>query len=352
MTISPLHNNLSSNKNVVILAPPCGDIEQSVARAFRVLGWGANVITYGDIRPRHFIERTNLSLSPESRQNAIQQDFNAVIKAQLLPLAEEVKPSIILVLKGHRLDEKSTIIIKKLGVPIITWAYDSLSRCLEMSDIISISTHTFYIDGGDVPEGVDNATWLPLGYDETIFKADPDMYPEYDVLFVGTLGKCYSRRRHFLKLLSNSRLVHDWKVAFIGTTGKRINDWRLNLNPLINWIGKRVSIEELAFYASKAKICINIHQDDGIKPINPMFFALPATGACQFVENKAYFSNWMKTGEYVSFDDDNFLETLYSVLTNENLRVNTAKSGMDCAIEKHTYVERVRCMCSILGRII
>jgi spore maturation protein CgeB len=204
------------------------------------------------------------------------------------------------------------------------------------------------MDRGDLPPGDPRSMWLPLGYDDALYHPT-DASRDIDILFIGQIGKLYSRRQAYLQRLSRSPLTRNWRVAFIGTTGTRLFDRGVRLGSGLEWVAKRLPEAEFARYIARSRICVNILQDDGIEPVNPTFFAIPATGACQVTERRAHLSSWLKPGvEYVDFERDHFLETLEALLGDSARCAMVSDRGQQAVVGRHTYVHRIR---TILERL-
>ncbi|MBL0225451.1 MAG: glycosyltransferase [Geobacteraceae bacterium] len=270
----------------------------------------------------------------------------------LFPFIAANKPSLLLILKGSLVDKDNIQHLKNSSIPIVTWTYDSLERWPDQKSALELADYSFYVDGGDLPPGDKRAHWLPLGYDESIFSNQNISAIDCDILFVGSIKNLmYDRRRFFLRELVASRFAIEQKVTFIGTTGSRLNDWAFRFSSRSNILWKnRVPIAELAGHVSRAKICINIHQDDGLQSINPMFFAIGGAGSCQLAEKSTYFAQWLKLGsDYEEFEDSNFLESIEKLLKDDEYRLHIAKTGQITVSTHHTMTRRVENIIKTLG---
>jgi len=335
-------------RNVLIIGPDTGGIPQSVTKAFRNLGWDADLFAYSPPHMSFFKLAINrLVVDPNSNKAAI-NSFNESLRKGAIPLLKQKKFDFFLIVKGNYLDDDNKEIISNTKIPIILWTLDSLSRAPYQKNIADMAARTFYVDGGDIP-GNDGgkSSWLPLGYDRDLYHPGLCFGKNMDVLLIGTVGGYYKRRLEILNKIAKSDLSKKWRCGFIGSTGTLTGTmslyfhYKIRQTGTVQWISRRVSADELAKAISGSKICINIHQDDGITPVNPMFFAIPGTGTCMLAENKKHLHQWLKVGEeYVEFEDDDLLITIERLLNADKEREGIAYRGYEASL-KHTFESRV-----------
>lgn len=341
-------------KQVFIVGPETGNIPQSVAAAFKQKGWEARLFTFAPLRRQHLYQIAIGLLHDPHCRKAMVRAFNDLLREQVLPHLCSRKIDFLLILKGDCLDADNRDSLIRCNVPIITWTLDSLSRAPYQKLLGEISRHIFYIDGGDVPTNDKSASWLPLGFDDTIYRPHREISKDLDILLIGKLGYRYRRREQFLRQLHNSSLVHRINCGLIGSTGVVSGNLFLYLNhslrkkPGVVWLSRRIPAEQLACQIARAKVCINVHQDDGSMPINPMFFAIPATSTCQVAEQKPYLHQWLEPGkDYVEFKDEEFLDVLALLLSDEKKLATLSQNGYE-ASRFHTYANRVDSLVAVL----
>lgn len=329
---------------IIIIAPVCGGIAQSVANAFSREGWAATLLLYGS-PPQSLLQRmANKFLTFD---DTFKIEFNTLLRQHVLPSIKSLNPRALLVMKGSYLDCDISEALQDLQIPLISWTFDSLARCPEQIDITKVSKHVFYMDGVDGAMLQTPATWLPLGFDETLYHPKSSgSGKDIDILFVGTVSAIYSRRKRFLMDICASELGKTCRCAFIGSTGSLAGNMMLNLRFMrgsMEWIARRVDARNLGNYIANSRLCINIHQDDGGMPVNPLFFAIPGSGTCQMAENTSYLHQWLIPGrEYVPFEDDTFLETLVHCFSNPVEYDSIRANGHETVLGHHTFRNRVR----------
>ena len=325
-----------SRPRALILAPPLPGIAGGIRDAFTALGWEAELVQYqAVVRQRGWRRLVGVDYE---KQRA--EFFNLTLREEVLPrLKSPTAPQFFLILKGAALESDNREALRTSGVKSALWTYDSLYRLPRQDDLRELVDRVFYMDGDDARD--EKSLWLPLGFDPSLYQSATGQ-PGYDVLFVGRMGRGYEGRKRYLARLAKSGVVRRHAVAVIGSTGSRWGDWRLGLGKHIRRIAGHLPPAEYAREIARAKVCINIHQDDGGRPVNPTFFAVPGAGVCQVTDNRDYLSRWLTPNyDYVPAREAQLEETIENLLRDETLRSCIARQGYQSAIANHTFRARL-----------
>lgn len=198
---------------------------------------------------------------------------------------------LILILKGHKLNRKSELALKDCNFNKLQWTIDTVERWPGQASLFSQMDMVFFQDGSDIslhPKGV----WLPLGFDASLFTYNPKK--EIDILLIGNVELPFylKRRQCFINIAPLAK--KGYKVVYAGNLPYR--DKELQRIFLVNGVKifKRLPLNKYADLIGKSRICVNIHQDDGGMAINPMFFAIPASGGLQLTDDYEYLQNWLE----------------------------------------------------------
>jgi hypothetical protein len=330
--------------SVSVVGPDCGNIAPGIVGAFDALGCKAEAFVYGRFEAEWMGVRVVRRITDPGYEARIAQSFNVSLCAAL-----QRKPDLLLVLKGDALSDTSKGRLTESRSIVLSWALDSLSRCPAQASIWPWARHAFVVDGGDAGAAGKAAVWLPLGYDETIYK--PGAPKDIDVLFLGRLGKRYSSRRRYLNCLATSGLSRRYAIAFIGDRENRV----LNLSLIgaarsLRWVAGCLAEPDLARYIARSRICINVFQDDGVAPINPMFFAIPGSRTCQLTPDRDYLGGWLKPGvEVATFPDGKLVDCLDRLLSDPATVADESEAGFQKAAGAHTYKHRVQTLLGAMG---
>lgn len=332
-------------KRVIIVAQGRSIQGTAIERAFRRLGWQTRLVQYGYVTEWTLWQRLFNRASRSYGAWYLARAFNDSLRREVLP-GLDAGADLILFVKGEALAADVRAALARVDVPVVLWTLDSVSRFPAQMSVAPLATRTFVIDGGDVSgEGI---TWLPIGFDDELYRPGRGE-PELDVLFAGNLNEpYYSGRRAALCELAQSSLPARFACGYVGSTGNRRQDRRLLRGQPLRWFG-RVSPEAYGQLIARARIVVNIHQDDGSQPINPLFFGIPGARVCQVAESRPYLAGWLSRGDdYVAFPPGEMVPTVEHLLVHESERARVAAHGYRSAHAAHTFVQRVR---SILDRV-
>ena len=330
-------------RTAFVVFPPCGSIALSVARGLKAHGISPHLFQYGAVSHPSQAWRAATGVLDPQRRGEIRASFNQVIREAILPALELERPDIVLFLKGDVLDRDVHEALSSAGIRIVCWAYDSLSRCPEQLSAMDLASRVFVMDGADVATVAGHAEWLPLGFDAGFYYPSDTGHKDIDVLLVGSLMRLYKRRRSFLHRLGASALARHRRCVLVGSTGTRFGDAMLRVPETIEWASPRLPEADLARLVSRAKICVNILQDDGKQPVNPLFFGIPGAKVCEAAEAAPHLSRWLTPGvQYLAVDETTFIDRFEELLEDEEQRETIAAAGFAEARRAHTYDERLR----------
>lgn len=315
-------------------------VAEPIVRGFEQQGWICQQFVYSMPRISPTIVGLRKLVDPMVERKLLAAEYNHVIRNELVLALQDYPPDLLLVMKGHHIDHDNYQAIRNSGVPVFLWFYDSQERFTHQGDLVPLAKKVYVIDHQDIED--DRYSWLPLGYDEEVYRPD-DADPTLDILFIGKLEpRYYPTRRRYLLELVNSDLPQRYRVGSIGTTGSRLRDRTLGIKPPFQWLAPRLQPDQYATRIARSKIVINIHQDDGEMPVNPMLFGVSGCRVCQVVERREYLSKWMTPGkDFIPVTPETYLSTLEKLLQDDKLRINVAKAGYQAAI-KHTFLERIK----------
>jgi hypothetical protein len=287
---------------------------------------------YGPLS-RFFLIRLVLKFSKNIIKKSNEVSFNKIlIKVHKYNLKHNL--DIILIIKGHTLTRRTEEILRTINVKKIQWTIDTIERWPGQASLLPYMDKVFFQDGSDVRLHR-NGKWLPLGFDESLFKYNTDK--EIDILMIGNVKlPFYSKRREcFVRLAFLAS--EGYKVCFAGSTLDKtlLSVFKSNGVKILG----RQKFKTYADIISRAKICVNIHQDDGGEAINPMFFAIPATGGIEMTDDYDYLKTWLKPSQhYFPTTPDTISEDILALLPKTCLPYNLSNSVM----LNHSYYARAK----------
>lgn len=338
---------VAGRPSVAIICPGPTLQGGALQRAFEQLGWRAEIFVYGEIGRRQLLSRALGKLSGRYRRAYVALAFNAVLFERLLRRHREARFDLVLIIKGDWAAPFIGPRLAELDAKVVLWTLDSLGRASFQNSLRPYVDQAYYMDGGDALAHA--GTWLPLGYDGTLFHPRPSA-KDLDVVFVGNCGgAAYESRRHYYRLLLESELPREYRCLHLGAAPSDANGHQRDVGGALPSTGF-VSVKEYAAVIARARLAINVHQDDGVRPVNPSFFSIPGCKTCQLVEDRSYLHRWLEPGtHYIPFGKDDFLEQVRTALHAGDVVSQTAERGYLAATAAHTYRARVETMTRALG---
>lgn len=272
--------------------------------------------------------------SKDARLRKIEEQFNNTILL-LQKKNKEEEFDLIVFIKGHFLNKNALNVLKTIKAKKILWTIDSLERFPGQASLFPYVDKIYVQDGTDKNKAK-NIQWLPLGFDDQLFKEAIDK--EFDVLLVGNLALPFYRTRREYLLEASKLAIEGYKVAFAGSNLSK-GDKDVMKKRGVLFLG-RLPLKEYAEVISKSKVCINIHQDDGGKAINPLFFAIPAVGSLQVTEERNYFKQWLEpTISYFPLRKEELNENIKDLLKSG---IRLSNEVVNKVREEHSYKGRAK----------
>lgn len=335
-----------SPRKVLIVGPSTCNTVASVARAFERLGWRPVLQPYRLVNSVPYLRLVALISRLKLRAWWEAMLFNRFVRNTVWPALDAQPPQLILFFRPLALTRANQARLSAVGVPVVTWATDSLSRYGRYAARWTFATRNYVFDGADECAG--SSTWVPLGFDDELFQ--PVESQEWDILFVGRLFvRLYDlRKRFFERLLSWEALSHH-RVAWAGAASRQ-------LKPLVNLAKQRgvvtwgdLDMPTLAKAIATSKICVLVHQDDGAQPVNPLLFAIAGCRSCLVTDRRDYLQRWLVPHrDFVPVGLEDFHAQLYLLTQHPRTCTAIAEQGFQAA-QQHTWLRRVATLLADLG---
>ncbi|MBI4019241.1 MAG: glycosyltransferase [Candidatus Aenigmarchaeota archaeon] len=270
---------------------------------------------------------------------------DALPNRRLLSLAKKEKPDLVLVLKGEVLEPFTIESLKKRGIKTANWCMDSPFHPLYSSPKVARSIRlydSFFTPVKDMEKrlmalGFDNARFLPFACDPEIHKPAELSGAEHEAFgsnlcFVGTY---YPEREALLSGLERFGLKiwgNEWQNCESESLKKSATMRPAN--------GQNMS---RVFTASK--IAIGTHQEQSMGSLTMRAFEAPACGGFMLVDDRPDLRLFYAKNEMASYrTKKEMLNLIDYYLRNEKERKTMAQRARKKAIQKHTYVHRIKQM--------
>lgn len=246
---------------------------------------------------------------------------------------------LILIIKGQDIGKRSHEILLRNDIHKIQWTIDPVQNWPGQATLFPFMEKVFFHSESDLNLH-HNSEWLPLGFDHFIFNYEP--YKKIDILFIGNVRQpTYSKRREcFMRLAFLAQ--KGYEVCFAGSTPDKdlLRVFKFNGVKILG----RQPLNKYASLIKRSRICINIHQDAAKRgAINPMFFAIPATGGLELTDNFDFLNEWLiPFQDYYPTTPETITEDILPLLSSPPLPENIAND----ITKKHSYFARARMILS------
>ncbi len=333
----------NTRPRAVVYGPRAFRVVQSIVRGFENLSWNADGIEFLNATPGRLLRFSGLASEMARRRR-----FNRTFRQVVLPTVRCRHCDLLLVLKGAAPEPDNVASIKDLNVPVVHWATDSVSRFPGQQKFAAYASLNLVLDQGDVRD--ERSVWLPLGYDDRVFVPRARDSSAIDLLLAGQLGPTYQERLRCVRMIAESELPNRYRVCLSALTPHRLSHFLLTRNKRVMWLSGRLEIHNLASLIANTRVCVNVHQDDGISPVNPMFFAIAGAGSCQVAQGYPHLSKWLSPNqEFIPFERDNLLTVLRTLLGDKAKTRTVTADGLRRASAEHTFTARVKRIIELLG---
>lgn len=318
------------------------DPQKGIIDGFRSLGHKVVPYFYG-LTPKSLFRRFYLKYI-SSPDNELTRKFNVAFSAFLKEQMSDPF-DVLLIVKGNKLYPKNLRLLELLkNTHKILWTTDSVERFPTQLSVASQMNSIFIQDGND-HQFIENAQWLPLGFDAELF--NQSVKKDIDILLFGNCKLPYYQLRADY-IVKASSLAKSYKVVFVGSNLSESYQELLKDNGVE--IRQKLPYNEFCEFVCRSRLCLNIHQNDGGKAINPLFFAIPFAGAIQVTDQREYLKEWLEPGTDffpVSLEDIN--KKITGLLHDEELmqRIQTLKNEI---YNRHSYRGRALTLLQTLSK--
>ncbi|MBP8851232.1 MAG: glycosyltransferase [Breznakibacter sp.] len=331
---------------VLIIGPNFYNFCTAVARAFNTHGWEVFVEKYDNpIHPYTTSMKWRYKFAcdkPKMRDKSL-----ARYQTYIIERFNEVKPDLVFLLNGDWLTIQ-TIDLFRQTARVACWLFDRLYNLPNSVDHINHINHMFCYDQEDVfllAQTGKKVSFLPQACDTTIY------VPQYkikdiDILFVGNLYKS-RRRRAYVKVVVKAfpnkiiRVIGEYKPWYKNPLKCLFRESRSI------YLNKNVPEILVNDYYNRAKVVLNIHNEQQQNGANPKVFEISGSGAYQICDSNPYIKSLYPNGEIGLYNNEQeLIDLIEDGLTTD--KTNQTEKAYQFIVSNHTFEKRVEQMLDIL----
>lgn len=284
------------SSTVLIIGPNYFNYLTTTQNAFKRLGWKTALESYDNpIHPYTSLMRLRWKLSRhrDQLQDKSRKNYNAYILQRFYA----IKPQMVFIMNGDIL-EASTLDLFRKTAKVGLWLFDTRDKmptsvghvdhvdamfCYEQTDVdwyIEQGKHAYFL-----PQACDTDTYFPLNLEKDI-----------DILFVGNL---YTSPKRIKTIQEVVRHFQDRTIRVYGLYKpwyKGFFKWLFREHREI-YKNKTIKPHKVNELYNRARVVLNIHQEQQVSGSNPRTFEIIGSGAWQVCDANPYIERLFSDNE-------------------------------------------------------
>lgn len=334
------------NNTILLIGPNFHDFNQHVKFAFETLGYSVIVQAYDTpVNPYSSLNKIRYKIS--HKKDDLKETCRQSFSIQIQEVFQKKSPQVVFILNGEMLTPE---VIQFMGrtAKISLWLFDSITRLPHCWDILPKCNNVFCYEQDDIPfirKRVSiEAKFLPQAVDPATYYTIQNTKKDFDIVFAADLWKS-AKRKHLIQTVvhhfSNKKIrvwgiYKPWYKGFWESITRERRDIYTNCN---------ASTAQLNLDYNRAKIVLNIHNEQQNNGANPKVYEISATGSYQICDANPYIEKLFPNGEIGLYHNEKeLIEQINWALdpANEPEREARAKRAQEIVLSSHTFVDRIR----------
>ncbi len=282
----------------LIIGPDFYNFNEAVFTAFSACGYDATVLSYGTpVDPYDAAARIRYKICRDKeafrlRNRCQRQTYYAAA-------FDAIKPDVVFILNGEILTADTLEHFRRGGAKTALWCFDSVKHVPVIKSHIDHVDRFYCYDRGDIEDyGKEGkrALFLPQAADTAVYHPLEGVQKDIDILFVGDVYHSPRRQRYLSEVV---RAFPDWKIKVVGI----YKPWYKGLlKALLRerrdvYTNRNATPEEVNALYNRARVVLNIHNEQQSDGANPKVFEICASGAYQICDTNPYIEQLFPGGE-------------------------------------------------------
>lgn len=332
--------------NLLLIGPHFHDFNKYLADAFCQLGWEVSTVAYDTpIHPYSRFNRIRYKLA--RRKSLLQEKSRMSFSEHAKAVFDKKSPQLVFLLNGEMLTPETVRYFAE-NSRVLLWLFDSITRLPHCWRIAPLCHKVFCYEKDDVglikaKLGV-AAEFLPQAVDPSAYCKMTQVEKEWDIVFAADMWK--SARRKLLIQSVVSRFP-DAKIRVWGIYKpwyKGLREWLLRERRDV-YTNRNASTAQLNLDYNKARVVLNIHNEQQTNGANPKVYEIAASGSYQVCDANPYIESLFPNGEIGLYHNEQELAKQIEWAlnpANEREREARAERAREIVLSVHTFVDRMR----------
>ncbi len=324
----------------LIIGPDFYNFNEAVKAAFSAYGYEVEVVKYGTpVDPYDAAARIGYKLSCDkeayrARNRRRRQAFYAAA-------FDATRPDIVFILNGEIL-ASDTLDYFRSKAKVALWCFDSVMHVPAIKDHIDHVDRFYCYDKGDIDyyaaQGRE-ALFLPQAADIAIYHPLEGVQKDIDILFVGDLYHS-PRRQQYIEGVIKAFPERKIKVAGIYKPWYKDPWGCLTKVDRGIFTNRNLPPAEVNALYNRARVVLNIHNEQQSDGANPKVFEICAAGAYQICDVNPYIRDLFPDGEVGLYDGPKQMISLIREALEGDMAENAARARQT-VLQRHTFGNRM-----------
>lgn len=326
----------------LIIGPDFYNFNNAVSASFSRLGYSTLVASYGTpVDPYNIKARIGYKLAPDKRRYA---EANRISRQKhYCDIFDSFGPDIVFVLNGEILLAE-TLDYFRCSAKVAVWCFDTVRHVPVITEHIDHTDRFYCYDRGDIEfyaSRGEQALFLPQAADTSVYHPLEGVQKDIDILFVGDLYHSPRRQQYICEVI---KAFPDKKIKVAGIYKPWYKD---PLKALLRerrdiFTNRNLPPKEVNALYNRAKVVLNIHNEQQTDGANPKVFEICASGAYQVCDANPYLRTLFHGGCIGLYDTpDQLIGEVRTALDGLNLALAHAEQARAEVLGNHTFDVRV-----------
>lgn len=324
----------------LIIGPSYYHFTDAAASAFSQAGYQVSICAYDTpVDPYDIWHRLGYKMAAD--KEAFRRLNRAARQQVFTSSFDGFVPDTVFIMNGEMLLPE-TLDYFRGRARVALWCFDSVMHIPVIEGHIDHVDRFYCYDRGDVEHYAaqgKEALFLPQAADTSVYFPTGDAIKDIDILFVGDLYHSPRRQRYIRgvigafpdKRIKVAGIYKPWYKNPVKTLLRERRDIYTNRN---------VSPEEVNKLYNRARVVLNIHNEQQTDGANPKVFEICASGAYQICDANPYIRNLFPCGEVGLYDTAEQMHALVREALEGDMSAR-ASAARKKVMESHTFGTRI-----------
>ncbi len=334
-------------RTILLIGPNFHDFNQNIADAFQSLGYHVDVLAYDSpITPYSAINKIKYKLSHAKVKIQLRDKSAQVFSCNAKKKFDELQPQLVFLLNGEMLTADTVAYFQK-SAKVVVWFFDSIIKLTRCWNILRHCDKVYCYEQRDIPLikslNIDSE-FLPQAVSPKAYFSIPKVEKKWDIVFAADMWQSNKRKQLIQQVVQNFSnckirvwgIYKPWYKGLWKNITRERRDIYMNCN---------ASTAQLNLDYNKAKIVLNIHNEQQAIGANPKVYEIAASGSYQICDANPYIESLFPNGEIGLYhNEEELMEQIRWALDpqNEKERETKAKQAQEIVLASHTFVDRMR----------